>query len=69
MLNEKNLEKIRLSLENSIDCFKIIDSINDPDIMFDPFRSILVNLTDSIAPLKKFRLKRIANLPWIDDET
>jgi hypothetical protein len=43
VLNEKNLEKIHLILENSPDCFKIIDSINDQDIMFDSFRSILVN--------------------------
>ena len=61
VLNEKNLYEINCLLYDEIHKFNLIDSLDDIDEKFDSFESILTNIVDSVAPLKKFRSRRVDN--------
>lgn len=68
VLNEKNLYEINCLLYDEIHKFNLIDSLDDIDEKFDSFESILTNIVDSVAPLKKFRSRRVDNCAWMDKE-
>ena len=66
VLNDRNLEAIRLLVENcSFEFLEIFDDVNDK---WFGFKNIISNIINEVAPLKQFRMKKVNNLPWIDGE-
>ena len=43
----------------------VYDDVNDK---FHTFSVIVVGIVDEFAPIKKFRLKKDSNVPWLDKE-
>lgn len=68
VLNDRNLDQIKQYLESNINLFDIIDLFDEPDEKFFAFTKILGDIIDSIAPLKKFRVRNYDHLPWFDKE-
>ena len=68
LLNEANLEAIKSLIRSESHKFSIWDSFECVDDKFSAFESILIDAIDSIAPIKKFRAKKIDNFRWMDKE-
>ena len=64
VLNEKNLSKL-VECATLFDLVDIYDDIND---IYHTFSKIVVDIVDEFAPIKKFRLKKDCNVPWMDKE-
>ena len=66
VLNEVNLERIRVELKNiNTDFIEVFDDVND---RWAALKQLLLNIIDDVAPLKNFRKKNKNNLPWIDSD-
>ena len=68
ILNETNLYKINDKLLERISLFDLVDVYDDVNDKFLTFSDIVVGIVDEFAPIKKFRLKKDSNIPWIDKE-
>ena len=64
-LSEKNLEEISFRIA-SID-FSFLDNCADAEFAWLNFKSLLLNIIDSVAPIKSVSLKKKEIFPWIDD--
>ena len=66
VLNRTSLDEIKSYIDDlNSDFVYIFDDIND---CWASLKLQILNIVDSIAPLKKFRLRKGDNLPWIDNE-
>ena len=68
VLNDKNLS---MTNEKLIECIALFGLVYVYDAVNDKFHSlskIVVGIVDEFAPIKKFRLKKDSNGPWMDKE-
>ncbi len=64
-LNQVKLDQIDAELENCP--FNLVDSSNDVNDKFFYFKKLIMDVLDTVAPLKSIRLKR-NDLPWVDQD-
>ena len=67
-LNDKAIDRIIEILKASLHQFDILDLFEEVDDKIFAFTRVLMEVIDSVAPLKKFRLKKLPKLPWVDQE-
>ena len=68
LLNDANLEAIRNLIQVEANKFNILESFECVDDKFSAFENILLDAINAIAPIKKFRAKKVDNCPWMDKE-
>ena len=66
VLNKAGLEAIKKEL--SLARFETLQLLDDSGDRWHFLKLIILEIIDKFAPLKKFRLKKFDNLPWIDKE-
>ena len=64
-LNAKTVNLIKLEIENVP--FDLIDLVPSPEEKWYIFKKLFMEVVDSVAPVKKFKLKE-NSLPWVDAE-
>ena len=48
--------------------FDLVDVYDYVNYKFHTFCEIVVGIVDKFAPIKKFRLKKDSNVPWLEKE-
>jgi Reverse transcriptase (RNA-dependent DNA polymerase) len=66
MLSKKNLDLIKTSLASVR--FDLVDLAETVEDKWAILKKLLLDAVDKHAPIKRFRLKKKQNLPWVDKE-